>query len=202
MLEERAYKIFQRSIDAKMRAGETLLPHIVEASAILAQCLVDGGKILACGNGPSAALTRLFTNNLINRFERERPSLPALALGCDLSNITSISYESSFNEIFAKEIRALGTEGDVLVILSSSGNPSNLLQAVQAAHEKGMTVITLSGRDGGNLSSLLDVNDRELLVPADSRSRIHELHLLIVFCLCDLIDEQIFGPIDEQTENY
>lgn len=196
MLEERTYKIFQRSIEAKMHTGEELLPHIVEASYILVQSLLNEGKILVCGNGPSAALAQLFTNNLINRFERERPSLPAISLGCDLTNVTSIAYESNFNEIFAKEIRALGQTGDTLVILSSSGNPSNLVQAIQAAHERGMNVITLSGRDGGNLSSLLDVNDRELRVPIDSRARIHEIHLLILFCLCDLIDEQLFGPID------
>jgi D-sedoheptulose 7-phosphate isomerase len=198
MFEERIYKIFQRSVEAKIQASEQLLPHIVEASGTMVNCLLNGGKILVCGNGPSAALAQLFTNNLINRFERERPSLPAITLGCDLTNVTSIAYESNFNEIFAKEIRALGNKGDTLVILSSSGNPSNLLQAIQTAHEKDMVVITLSGRDGGNLSALLDANDKEILVPVDSRSRIHELHLLILFCLCDLIDEQLFGPIDEE----
>jgi D-sedoheptulose 7-phosphate isomerase len=196
MFEERIYKIFQSSVDAKIQCSEQLLPHIVDASTILVECLLNGHKLLICGNGPSAALAQLFTNNLINRFERERPSLPAITLGCDLTNVTSIAYESSFNEIFAKEIRALGNAGDTLVILSSSGNPSNLLQAIQAAHERGMRVVTLSGRNGGNLSSLLDTDDKELLVPIDSRSRIHEIHLLILFCLCDLIDEQLFGSAE------
>jgi len=196
MFEERIYKIFQSSVDAKIQCSEQLLPHIVDASTTLVESLLNGNKLLICGNGPSAALAQLFTNNLINRFERERPSLPAITLGCDLTNVTSIAYESSFNEIFAKEIRALGNEGDVLVILSSSGNPSNLLQAIQAAHERGMRVVTLSGRSGGNLSALLDTDDKELLVPIDSRSRIHEIHLLILFCLCDLIDEQLFGSIE------
>jgi D-sedoheptulose 7-phosphate isomerase len=196
MFEERIYKIFQSSVDAKIQCSEQLLPQIVNASALLVECLLNGNKLLICGNGPSAALAQLFTNNLINRFERERPSLPAITLGCDLTNVTSIAYESSFNEIFAKEIRALGNAGDVLVILSSSGNPSNLLQAIQAAHERGMRVVTLSGRDGGNLSALLDNEDKELLVPIDSRSRIHEIHLLILFCLCDLIDEQLFGSTE------
>lgn len=196
MFEERIYKIFQSSVDAKIQCSEQLLPQIVNASALLVECLLNGNKLLICGNGPSAALAQLFTNNLINRFERERPSLPAITLGCDLTNVTSIAYESSFNEIFAKEIRALGNTGDVLVILSSSGNPSNLLQAIQAAHERGMRVVTLSGRDGGNLSALLDNEDKELLVPIDSRSRIHEIHLLILFCLCDLIDEQLFGSTE------
>ena len=196
MFEERIYKIFQDSVDAKIQCSEQLLPHIVEASAIIVESLLNGNKLLICGNGPSAALAQLFTNNLINRFERERPSLPAITLGCDLTNVTSIAYESSFNEIFAKEIRALGNKGDILVILSSSGNPSNLLQGIQAAHERGMRVVTLSGRDGGNLSSLLDADDKELLVPIDSRSRIHEIHLLILFCLCDLIDEQLFSSTE------
>ncbi|MGS2717727.1 SIS domain-containing protein [Eionea flava] len=196
MFEERIYQIFQSSVNAKIQCSEQLLPHIVEASAIIVESLLNGNKLLTCGNGPSAALAQLFTNNLINRFERERPSLPAITLGCDLTNVTSIAYESSFNEIFAKEIRALGNPGDVLVILSSSGNPSNLLQGIQAAHERGMRVVTLSGRDGGNLSSLLDTEDKELLVPIDSRSRIHEIHLLILFCLCDLIDEQLFSSTE------
>jgi D-sedoheptulose 7-phosphate isomerase len=196
MFEERIYKIFQRSVEAKIQTSEQLLPHIVEASGTIVNSLLNGGKILVCGNGPSAALAQLFTNNLLNRFERERPSLPAITLGCDLTNVTSIAYESNFNEIFAKEIRVLGNKGDTLVILSSSGNPSNLLQAIQAAHEKEMTIVTLSGRDGGNLSSLLDVEDNEIIVPIDSRSRIHEIHLLILFCLCDLIDEQLFGNRD------
>lgn len=196
MFEERIYEIFQRSVEAKIQTSEQLLPLIVDASETIVHTLVNDGKILVCGNGPSAALAQLFTNNLINRYERERPSLPAISLGCDLTNVTSIAYESSFNEIFAKEIRALGNAGDILVILSSSGNPSNLIQAIQAAHEREMTIIVLSGRDGGNLSALLDVNDKEIIVPIDSRSRIHEIHLLILFCLCDLIDEQLFGPID------
>lgn len=198
ILEERIYQIFQLSVEAKIQTSEQLLPQIVEASGNIVNSLLEGKKILVCGNGPSAALAQLFSNNLINRFERERPSLPAISLGCDLTNVTSIAYESSFNEIFAKEIRALGNDGDILVIISSSGNPSNLLQAIQAAHEKNMNVITLSGRDGGNLSSLIDVNDTEILVPVDSRSRIHEIHLLILFCLCDLIDEQLFGPADDE----
>lgn len=197
MLEERLYKTFQRSIEAKMQTGEILFPDIITASQIIVDCLLNEGKVLACGNGPSAALAQVFTNNMIHRFERERPSLPAFTLGCDLANVTSVANQSSFNEIFAKEIRALGNSGDILVILSSSGNPSNLIQAVQAAHDREMPVIVLSGRDGGNISSLLDVNDKELRVPVDSRSRIHEIHLLILFCLCDLIDEQLFCCTEE-----
>ena len=196
MTEERLFKLFQQSVEAKMNAGEIIFPEIIGTVTMIVNCLLEGGKILVCGNGPSAALAQILTNNLINRFERQRPSLPAFTLGCDLTNVTSVANEKNFNEVFAKEVKALGNDGDILVILSSSGNPSNILQAVQAAHEKNMDVITLSGRDGGNISSLLDVSDREIRVPSNSRARIHEIHLLIIFCLCDLIDEQLFGPLE------
>ena len=196
MTEERLFHLFQQSIEAKMNAGEAIFPDIVNAGNMIVNCLLDGGKLLVCGNGPSAALAQILTNNLINRFERQRPSLPAFTLGCDLTNVTAIANEKSFNEVFAKEIKALGNEGDILVILSSSGNPSNILQAVQAAHEKNMDIITLSGRDGGNIASLLDVSDQAIRVPSHSRARIHEIHLLTIFCLCDLIDEQLFGPLE------
>lgn len=197
MFEERIYNIFQRSVEAKIQSSEQLLPHIVAASEVIVNSLLNGGKILTCGNGSSASLAQLLSNNLINRFERERPNLPSIALGRDIAGVTSIGHNSNLNDIFAKEIRALGNDGDVLIIFSTSGNPANLIQAIQAAHDRNMNIVTLSGRDGGNLSSLLDVNDKEILVPVDSRSRIHEIHLLISFCLCDLIDQQLFGPIDD-----
>lgn len=196
MTEERLFTLFQQSVEAKMNAGEVIFPDILYAADMMVDCLLNDGKILACGNGPSAALAQILTNNLINRFERQRPSLPAFTLGCDLTNVTAIANERSFNEVFAKEVKALGNEGDVLIIFSSSGNPSNILQALQAAHDKGMLIIVLSGRDGGNISALLDVNDKEIRIPSNSRRRIHEIHLLTLFCLCDLIDEKIFGPLE------
>jgi len=197
MTEERLYRIFQQSVEAKMSAGEVLFPEIIIVGNMMVECLLNGGKILVCGNGPSAALAQILSNNLINRFERERPSLPSITLGCDLTNVTSVANEKSFNEVFAKEVKALGNESDILLMLSSSGNPSNLVQAIQAAHEKNMAVIALNGRDGGNISSLLDSTDKELRVPSNSRGRIHEIHLLIIFCLCDFIDEQLFGPLEQ-----
>ncbi|MFT4844898.1 MAG: D-sedoheptulose 7-phosphate isomerase [Cellvibrionaceae bacterium] len=196
MSEERLYKLFQQSIEAKMDAGEVLIPDIIEAGHMMVECLLDEGKILLCGNGPSAALAQIFANHLINRFERERPSLPCLTLGCVLTNVSSVANEQSFNEIFAKEIKALGSDKDILIIFSSSGNSSNLLQAIKAAHEKNIRVIALNGHDGGNISTLLDVNDKELRVPSNSRGRIHEVHLLIIFCLCDYIDQQLFGSTE------
>lgn len=180
-----------------MQAGETLSPLISEAANRLVNCLLQEGKILCCGNGPSAALSQLFVNNLTNRFERERPGLPAVALACDLTSVTAIANEASFHDIFARDINVLGRPEDTLVVFSSSGNPNNLLRAVQSAHDRGIAVIVLSGRDGGNISALLDANDLELRAPVHSRARIHEIHLLTLFCLCDLIDESLFGPLED-----
>lgn len=194
MNTERLYAIFQNSIEAKMNAGELLLDDIATTSQTIVNCLLNEGKILTCGNGASAALAQILTNNLLHRFERDRPSLPTINLGCSLPNITSIASEQHINDIFAKEIRAYGHPNDILVVLSSSGNPPNLVQAVQAAHDKNMTVIALTGRNGGNIGAILDEGDKEIRAPSDFRARIHEVHLLIIFCLCDLIDEQLFGP--------
>ncbi|MBX2809539.1 MAG: SIS domain-containing protein [Cellvibrionaceae bacterium] len=193
MNQDSLYKTFQNSIEATMEAGETLLPDIVDASSMIVNSLLEEGKIFTCGNGCSAGLAQIFTNNLCNGFERERPSLPSLTLGCNLSNITSTANKQTYNDIFAREVRALGNRHDILVVISASGKPLNLIQAVQAAHERDMTVIALNGQDGGNIAAVCDVNDKELRVPSTTRSRIHEVHLLIIFCLCELIDEQLFG---------
>lgn len=179
-----------------MNCGETLLADITEASQMMANSLIAGGKIFTCGNGTSTALANILTNNLINRFERERPSLPAITLGSSLTNITATANEQSYNDIYSREMRALAKENDILVVFTSSGNPLNLVQAIQAAHEREAQVIALNGRDGGNVASLLDVNDKELRIPSNARTRIHEMHLLILFCICDLIDEQLFGPVE------
>ncbi len=192
-MEQRVITLFHESIEAKMQAGEYLAPLIGEASEILVHCLLNEGKILTAGNGVSAANAQILSANLCNRFERERPSLPAMTLGADFTTQTSIANDYSFNEIFAKQVRALGQPGDCLVLVTTSGNPSNLVQAVAAAHEREMNVIALSGRDGGNIASVLDAHDLELRVPVDERTRLHEIHLLSIFCLCDLIDQQLFG---------
>nr|WP_179957603.1 SIS domain-containing protein [Exilibacterium tricleocarpae] len=192
-MNQRVITLFHESIEAKMQVGEGLAPLIEEASRMIVHALLDGKKLLICGNGVSAANGQVFTSSLVNRFEQERPSLPAVALGNDVTTQTSIANDYSFNEIYAKQIRALGQAGDLLVILSGSGNPSNLVPAIGAAHDREMAIIALTGRDSGNISALLDVNDIELHVPVDSLARIHEIHLLIIFCLCDLIDHQLFG---------
>ena len=192
-MEQRVISLFHESIEAKMQAGEALAPLIVEASDIIVHCLVGGGKILAAGNGASAANAQVLSSNLINRFERERPGLPAFTLGMDFSTQTSIANDFGYNDIFAKQIRALGNPGDCLVMFSTSGNPNNLVQAVAAAHEREMNVLMFSGRDGGNVASVLDAHDLEIRVPINARARIHEIHLLCNFCLCDLIDQHLFG---------
>ncbi|MFT6791647.1 MAG: D-sedoheptulose 7-phosphate isomerase [Cellvibrionaceae bacterium] len=198
MSEATLYKIFQQSVEAKMNAGDSLFPEILNAAERIVECLLNGGKLLICGNGTSAALAQIFTSKLVNQFERERPCLPAITLGCDPTVFTSIANERNFNDVLAREIKAIGSEGDLLIVLTASGKSSNLIQAIQAAHEKNMSIISLNGSDGGHLFSLLDVTDREIRVPSESRARIHEIHLLIIFCLCQLIDEQLFGLLENE----
>ena len=166
----------------------------IEAAAIhLANCLLSDGKILCCGNGGSAAEAQHLSSELRNRFDRDRPGLPAIALTTDVAAITSIANDYQFEDVFAKPIRALGQSSDVLVIYTTSGNSGNLLKAASAAHDRDMTIIALSGRDGGPLAPLLRDGDLELRVPSDITARIQETHLLITHCLCDLIDVQLFG---------
>lgn len=184
---------FNDSIQTKMTAVEVLDTVIVQAGEMMVQCLLEGHKILSCGNGGSAADAQHFASEMINRFEAERPSLPALSLTTDTSALTSIANDYSFNEVFAKQVRGLGQAGDVLLAISTSGNSPNILQAIQAAHDRNMRVIALTGREGGTLSALLDAADLEIRVPAQSTARIQETHLVVIHCICDLIDQQLFG---------
>jgi|TARA_R110002020_G_scaffold250029_3_gene464147 D-sedoheptulose 7-phosphate isomerase len=192
-MQHRIRQLFTDSIETKTRAMDVLGPSIEQASQLMVNCLLNEGKILACGNGGSAGDAQHFSSELLNRFERERPSLPALALTTDSSTITSIANDYSYDEIFSKQIRALGQPGDVLLAISTSGNSGNVLQAIQAAHDRDMLVVCLSGRDGGAMASLLLPEDAEIRVPARSTARIQEVHLLAIHCLCDLIDRQLFG---------
>ena len=196
--EERVITLFHRSVEAKMVSGEALAPNLVAASQTLVNALLNEHKILVGGNGSSAAIAQILVNNLGNRFERERPGFAAYALATNPTAITAFASDNSFNEIFSKQVLALGQPGDVLVLYTTSGNPSNLIQAVASAHDRDMSVVAFTGRDGGNIPALLDVHDMELRVPVDSRSRIHEVHLLSTFCLCDLIDYQLFGPMENE----
>lgn len=163
------------------------------AAARFVECLAKGGKILCCGNGGSAAEAQHFSSELLNRYERDRHGLPAIALTTDTSAVTSIANDYQFSEVFAKQIYALGRPEDIVVMYTTSGRSANLVRAVQAAHDGKMSVLLLSGRDGGMIAPLLKENDIEIRVPSDSTARIQEVHLLITHCLCDLIDSTLFG---------
>lgn len=193
MSTNRIRQMFVDSIEAKMASAE-VLPELIEAAGQrMVEALLNGGKILTCGNGGSAGDAQHFSSELLNRFERERPALPAIALTTDSSTLTSIANDYNYNEIFSKQIRALGNPSDVLLAISTSGNSTNVMQAIQAAHDKGLVVIALTGRDGGKMAPLYTGADVELRVPSDSTARIQEVHLVIIHALCDYIDQQLFG---------
>lgn len=192
-LQARIAQHFESSIAIKQKALDFVAPGISNASIISVQGLLDGNKILCCGNGGSAADSQHFAAELLNRFEIERPGLPALALTTDSSTLTAIANDYSYDEIFSKQISALGKAGDLLLAISTSGNSRNVLKAIEAAHERDMKVIALTGRDGGEIAKLLINSDVEIRVPAESTARIQEVHILILHCLCDLIDIQLFG---------
>jgi len=191
-MDQRVITLFHESIEAKMHAGEQLAPLIAQASHYIVEALLAEKKILTCGNGISAGHAHIFTASLMNSLEQERPSLPALSLGTDIISNPDNANASS-NDIYAKQIRTLGNPGDILLLVTTTGTASNLLQAISAAHDKQMQVIALTGRDGGDVPALLDTHDIELRVPVTTKHRIHEVHLLTLFCLCDLIDQQLFG---------
>ena len=184
---------FAESIATKQTAAAALAESIAAAGQLMADALLSDGKILSCGNGGSAADAQHFSSELLNRFEMERPGLPAVALTTDASTVTSISNDYSYEEIFSKQVRALGKPQDVLLGISTSGNSENVIRAIDAAHERGMKVVALSGRDGGRMAELFEEGDVEIRVPATRTARIQEVHLLTIHCLCDLIDTTLLG---------
>ena len=192
-LQERVKQNFTASIETKVQAQELIAGAVTAAAEAMVQALLAEGKILACGNGGSAGDSQHFSSELLNRFERERPSLPAIALTTDTSTLTSIANDYSYTEIFAKQIRALGRKGDVLLAISTSGNSPNVLEAVKVAHQRGLRVVALTGNTGGKMRELLLAGDVEICVPSVVTARIQEVHLLVIHCLCDLIDTQLFG---------
>ncbi len=184
---------FAESIATKQGAVEALSESVAAAGELMAQALLKDGKILSCGNGGSAADAQHFSSELLNRFEMERPGLPAMALTTDASTVTSISNDYSYDEIFSKQVRALGRPQDILLGISTSGNSENVCRAIDAAHERGMRIVALSGRDGGRMAGMFTGDDIEIRVPAARTARIQEVHLLVIHCLCDLIDTTLLG---------
>jgi D-sedoheptulose 7-phosphate isomerase len=192
-MEQRVRRHFEDSIATK-QAAMILAPAITAAAASMTRCLLEDGKVLSCGNGGSAADAQHFSSELLNRFELERPGLPAVALTTDSSTLTSIANDYAFVEIFSKQVRALGQPADVLLAISTSGNSENIVRAIHAGHERGMRVVALTGRDGGAIAGLMADDDIEIRVPADRTARIQEVHLLVIHCLCDLIDAELLEP--------
>lgn len=185
-------KTFSETVEVIHRVQDELPLVIAQASDALVRCLLNNQKVLICGNGGSACDSIHFAAELLNRFEIERPNLPAIALTADTATITAIANDYDFSEIFARQIRALGQQGDVLVALSTSGNSPNVINAITAAHDRGMIVIAMTGREGGELAALLHPSDVEIRVPSRSTARIQEIHGIVLHCLCDLIDQHLF----------
>lgn len=190
---ERIKTNFTDSIQTKITAADILPNSIAAAAELMIEALLKGRKIMSCGNGGSAADAQHFSAELLNRYMRERPSLPGLALTTDTSTLTSIGNDYSFDEVFSKQIRGLGCEGDVLFAISTSGNSKNVCLAIEAAHDRNIKVVALTGKDGGAIAPLLLDTDVEVRAPSEVTPRIQEIHLLVLHTLCDLIDEALFG---------
>lgn len=196
---ERIKQSFSDSIQTKINSADALPPAVAVAAERIVQCLLEGHKILSCGNGGSACDAMHFSSEMLNRYKHERPSLPAIALTADAPTLTSIANDSNYNEVFAKQIRALGNPGDVLLAISTSGNSQNILNAIKAAQDRQMIVVALTGYDGGKIPPTLQEDDIEIRVPAYDTARIQETHLLIIHCICDVVDFQLFGHGDTSS---
>jgi len=192
-LNERINRLFTESIETKQRCLPELAPPIAAAAEMIVASLLEGGKVLSCGNGGSAGDAQHFSSEMLNRFERERPGLPAIALTTDSSTLTSIANDYAYQEVFAKQLGALGHPGDVLLAISTSGNSPSIIRAVEAAEQQQMKVVALTGRDGGKTAAMLRDGDIEIRVDSSSTARVQEVHLLVIHCLCDLIDTQLLG---------
>lgn len=191
MSEQRIEELFQASIAAKQESLDAIKKSIATAADAMLHTFQNQGKVLSCGNGGSAADAQHLSSELLNRFEREREGLAAVALTTDSSTLTSIANDYAYNKIFSRQVQALGNGNDILFAITTSGNSENILTAIEAAHEKKMRIIALTGKDGGKLANALSTNDIEIRVPSDSTARIQEVHLLVLHCLCDLVDHQL-----------
>jgi len=188
---------FTESIQTQIAASESLASSIEHAGMIIVNSLLTGNKILSCGNGASAGHAQLFTSQFLNRYETDRPSLPSISLSSDSSTITSIANDYQYDEVFSKQLRALGNNGDILLAISCSGNSPSVIKAIESAVSRSMPIIALTGNDGGNIAGLLGDNDIEIRVPSARHSRIQEVHLMVINCLCEIVDTTLFP----QTES-
>ena len=192
-LVARVSQHFADSVQTKQKSAELLAQPIAQAAELMVKCLLANGKILACGNGGSAADAQHFAAELLGRFERERPGLAAIALTTDTSTLTAIANDYDYEQVFSKQVQALGQPGDVLLAISTSGDSKNVIAAIHAAHERDMRVVALTGRSGGEMASLLADGDVHICVPHSVTARIQEVHLLTLHCLCDGIDCALLG---------
>ena len=199
MFEQRIHEHFIASADLKYQAAEALSAPISMAIETLWAAVTNGCKVLACGNGGSAADAQHFAAEFVGRFERERPELGAIALTTDSSILTAIANDYDFNQIYVKQVRALGQPGDVLLAISTSGNSANILAAIEAAHEREMTIVAMTGKGGGKIGMALRDTDVHICVPHDRTARIQEVHLLVLHCLCDGVDTQLLGEQEGNT---
>jgi D-sedoheptulose 7-phosphate isomerase len=193
MINQRILEHFSESAELKIQAAAQLAPVIAQAVELMFTALSNGNKILACGNGGSAADCQHFAAELVGRFERERLPLPGIALTTDTSIMTAVGNDYSFKDIFSKQVQAFGQAGDVLLALSTSGNSANVVAAIEAALERDMRIVAMTGKGGGAISRQLTEADVHICVPHDRTARIQEVHLLAIHCLCDGIDVALFG---------
>ncbi|HXS53566.1 MAG TPA: phosphoheptose isomerase [Usitatibacter sp.] len=184
---------FEEGIELRRNMAETLPAQVARAGEALAAALKTGRKALACGNGGSAADSQHFAAEIVGRFERERPGMPAIALTVDSSALTAIANDYDWDRVFAKQVEALGNAGDVLLAISTSGNSKNVVEALRAAQAKGLVVIALTGRDGGAMARMLRPNDFHLNIAHPRTMRVQEMHLLVIHCLCEVVDNVLFG---------
>ncbi len=192
-ISKRITKHFKDSAELKLKVMDELAQPIGDGAQLFFDCVANDGKILCCGNGGSAADAQHFAAELLNRFEKERPGLAAVALTTDSSVLTSIANDYDFNQVYSKQVRALGLPGDSLLAISTSGNSANVVAAIHAAHERNMRVVALTGRDGGEMAAALHPDDVLICVEAKSTARIQEVHLLALHCVCDVIDYLLLG---------
>ncbi|MBU0745136.1 MAG: phosphoheptose isomerase [Gammaproteobacteria bacterium] len=199
VLIERIQANFHDSIKLKDEVAKTLSPTINDAGQVMVKCLNSGGKILSCGNGGSASDACHFTAEIVNRFQMERDGLHAVSLTSDMATLTAIANDYDYQSIFSRQIKALGRKGDILLAISTSGNSQNVVHAIHKAHECGIQVIALTGKGGGLMAGVLEATDIEIRVPSEVTPRIQEVHILIIHCLCELIDLSLFKKNEEMV---